>query len=338
MVLDPENPHVLGPHLLAAAAEKPLTEDDAAEFFGPTAVPLLDTLVADGLLRRRRTGWFWTSPESPADRIDLRGDAGTPVQLVEEATGRLLGTVEAARAPATVHAGAVYVHQGVTHVVTALDLDDAVAFITPESVDYSTTATEIADYRILSTDEEIAWGDARLCRGEVEVTSQVVGYIKRRYATGEVLGEEALLMPERVLRTRGTWWTLSDAQVSAAMSHDLDLAGAAHAAEHASIGLLPLVATCDRWDIGGVSTALHPDTNRCTVMVYDGHPGGAGFVDRAFDSARVWLQATRDLIAACGCETGCPSCVQSPKCGNGNEPLDKAGAVRLLDLLLAGAG
>ena len=144
-------------------------------------------------------------------------------------------------------------------------------------------------------------------------------------------------MPERFLRTRGVWWTLSDGQVSAALSHDLDLAGAAHAAEHASIGLLPLVATCDRWDIGGVSTPLHPDTERCTVMVYDGHPGGAGFVDRAFESAGVWLSATRELISSCRCETGCPSCVQSPKCGNGNEPLDKAGAVRLLDLLLAGS-
>ena len=337
VVLDPTNPHVLGPHLLAAAAEQPLTEQDATTFFGPTAIALLDDLTAQGLLRRRRTGWFWTSPDSPADRIDLRGTAGRPVQLVEEGTGRLLGTVEAARAPASVHAGAVYVHQGITHVVEHLDLDDAVAIVRPEQVDYSTTATEVADYRIISTDEEVAWGDARLCRGEVEVTSRVVGYLKRRYATAEILGEEPLDMPERVLRTRGVWWTLSDAQVRAATAHEVDIAGAAHAAEHASIGLLPLVATCDRWDIGGVSTALHPDTMRCTVMVYDGHPGGAGFVDRAYDEAEVWLSATRAAIAGCPCEFGCPSCVQSPKCGNGNEPLDKAGAVRLLDLLLGGS-
>ena len=139
-------------------------------------------------------------------------------------------------------------------------------------------------------------------------------------------------MPERMLRTRGVWWTLSDAQIRDL--GDLDVAGAAHAAEHASIGLLPLVATCDRWDIGGVSTPMHPDTGRCTVMVYDGHPGGAGFADRGFESALTWLSATREAIARCPCAHGCPSCVQSPKCGNGNEPLDKAGAVRMLDTLL----
>ena len=332
VVLDPTNPHVLGPHLLAAAMEQPLTADDATAWFGPTAVPLLERLAADGLLRQRRTGWFWTSKESPADRIDLRGEAGTPIRLVEDETGRLLGTVEAARAPATVHAGAVYVHQGDTYVVSALDLDEAVAFVRREEVDYSTTAAEVADYRIVTTDQQIAWGDAHLAIGEVEVTSQVVGYLRRRYATGEIIGEEPLDMPERMLRTRGVWWTLSDAQIMDL--GDLDIAGAAHAAEHASIGLLPLVATCDRWDIGGVSTPMHPDTGRCTVMVYDGHPGGAGFADRGFESALTWLSATREAIARCPCAHGCPSCVQSPKCGNGNEPLDKAGAVRMLDTLL----
>lgn len=335
VVLDPANPHVLGPHLLAAAREQPLTEDDATAWFGPTAVPLLESLTADGLLRRRRTGWFWTSKESPADRIDLRGEAGTPIRLVEDDTGRLLGTVEAARAPATVHAGAVYVHQGETYVVTALDLVEAVAFVRREDVDFSTTASEVADYRIISTDEEVAWGNGRLARGEVEVTSQVVGYLRRRYATGEIIGEEPLDMPERMLRTRGVWWTLSDEQITSL--GDIDVAGAAHAAEHASIGLLPLVATCDRWDIGGVSTPLHPDTGRCTVMVYDGHPGGAGFADRGFDAAHTWLTATRETIASCRCDSGCPSCVQSPKCGNGNEPLDKASAVRMLDVLLRGS-
>ena len=142
-------------------------------------------------------------------------------------------------------------------------------------------------------------------------------------------------MPERTLRTRGVWWTASDAQVAAAHLIDpIDIAGAAHAAEHAAIGLMPLIATCDRWDIGGVSTPLHPDTQRCTVVVYDGHPGGAGFADRGFEVAARWWRATRDLIDTCRCDSGCPACVQSPKCGNGNEPLDKAGAVRLLDIIL----
>lgn len=339
VVLDPGNVHVLGPHLLAAASEKALTADDATEWFGVTAVALLEALAAEGKLRQRRTGWFWTGRDSPAAAIDLRGEATGPVRLVEEGTGRLLGTVEAARAPGTVHAGAVYVHQGTTHVVSALDLDEAVAFMHVEDVDYSTSSTEVADYRILTTEQVVDWGDAHLCIGEVEVTSRVTGYLRRRYASGEILGEEALDFPERVLRTRGVWWTLTDAQLeSASDDSGLDVAGAAHAAEHASIGLMPLIATCDRWDIGGVSTPLHPDTGRCTVMVYDGHPGGAGFVDRGFEVAEQWLRATREAIAQCRCSSGCPSCVQSPKCGNGNEPLDKAGAVRMLDVLLSGAG
>jgi len=337
VVLDPDNPHVLGPHLTAAAAEQPLTEDDAVAWFGPTAPDRLAELAAQGLLRQRRTGYYWTHRESAAARIDLRGDAAPPVRLVEEGTGRLLGTVEAARAPATVHAGAVYLHQGVSHVVISLDLDDSVALVRVEEVEYTTTAEEISDYRILSIDRTVSWGAADVAIGEVEVTSQVVGYVRRRVGTGEILGREQLDMPERTLTTRGTWWTVSDATIRDLANAGVDIAGAAHAAEHAAIGLMPLIATCDRWDIGGVSTERHPDTERCTVVVYDGHPGGAGFAERGYEMARRWWQATRDLISACACETGCPACVQSPKCGNGNEPLDKAGAVLMLDALLSEA-
>jgi len=335
VVIDPANPHLLGPHLAAAAAEQPLTEDDATQWFGPTAVDLLPDLVERGFLRRRPTGWYWTRRDRATDLIDLRGGAGSPVQLVEADTGRLLGTVDAARAHSAAHDGAIYVHQGSTFRVRALDLDASVALLEPVITDYSTTATDIADYTILHTDEEVPWGRGTLARGEVEVTSRVVGYLKRRYATGEILGEEPLDLPERKLRTRAVWWTVSDEQLSDAMvTEPWDVAGAAHAAEHASIGLLPLMASCDRWDIGGVSTPLHPDTGRCTVMVYDGHAGGAGFADRAFIIAEQWLTATRDAIAGCSCSHGCPACVQSPKCGNSNDPLDKAGAVRLLDVLL----
>ena len=337
IVLDPANPHVLGPHLAAAAAEHPLTDDDAVTWFGASAPALLATLAEQGTLRHRRTGYYWTQRSSAAERIDLRGDAAPPVRLVEDGTGRLLGTVEAARAPATVHPGAVYLHQGVSHVVTALDLDESVAMVRVEEVDHTTTAEEIADYRILGVDRQQSWGAAEIALGEVEVTSQVVGYVRRRIGSGEILGRETLDMPERTLRTRGTWWTVSAEQVADLGAAGIDLGGAAHAAEHAAIGLMPLIATCDRWDIGGVSTELHPDTGRCTVVVYDGHPGGAGFADRGFDAAHQWWQATRDHIASCACATGCPSCVQSPKCGNGNEPLDKRGAVLLLDALLAGA-
>lgn len=332
VVLDPGNPRILAAHLAAAAAEFPLTDDDASAWFGASAPGLLTDLGAQGLLRRRPGGWFWTRRESAADLADLRGTGGGPVQVVESETGRLLGTVDSGAAHSTVHAGAVYVHQGATYVVDHLDLDTDVALVARCDVDYSTTATEVADYRILSIDERVAWGDSQVCLGDVEVTTQVVGYLRRRVGTGQIVGQAPLELPPRTLITRGVWWTVSDAQVVAAGVDDL--AGAAHAAEHAAIGLMPLIATCDRWDIGGVSTPLHPDTGRCTVVVYDGHPGGAGFAERGFAAAREWWTATRAAIAACPCPSGCPSCVQSPKCGNGNEPLDKAGAVALLDVLL----
>jgi DEAD/DEAH box helicase domain-containing protein len=333
-VCDPGNPYVLGPHLCAAAAELPLTEDDLP-LFGEGARDVVESLVDRGLLRRRPGGWFWTRPERASDLADLRGIGGGMVRVVEEGTGRLLGTVDPGAAHTTVHTGAVYVHQGMTYVVDLLDLDDAVAVAHREDVDWTTSAREITDIRVVEDKQREAWGDAELVLGSVEVTTQVVAYLRRRYLTGEVLGEEPLDLPARHLRTHAVWWTVTPEQVKAAGLDDLDIPGAAHAAEHASIGLLPLVATCDRWDIGGVSTALHADTGRTTSFVYDGHPGGAGFAERGFEAARTWLTATRDAIRSCECESGCPSCVQSPKCGNGNEPLDKDGAARLLDVLLS---
>jgi DEAD/DEAH box helicase domain-containing protein len=165
----------------------------------------------------------------------------------------------------------------------------------------------------------------------------VVSFLKRRQPGGEVLAEDPLDLPERTLRTTAVWWTVPDDVVAEAGLAALDVPGAAHAAEHCSIGLLPLFATCDRWDIGGVSTARHADTGVLTVFVYDGHPGGAGFSERGFRTAATWLSATREAIASCECVSGCPSCIQSPKCGNQNNPLDKAGAISLLDALLAGA-
>jgi len=336
-VLDPANPYVLAPQLCAAAAELPLTEADLA-LFGDTAAGLLPELVARGLLRRRPAGWFWTRRERAVDLIDIRGTGGSAVRVVEEGTGRLLGTVDPAAAHTAVHAGAVYLHQGETYLVRSLDLDDAVALVATANPDYSTSAREITDIRILHTARNEAWGAATLNFGTVEVTNQVVSFLRKRVVTGEVLGEWPLELPPRQLRTQAVWWTVTTTQVTAAGIAPADLPGAAHAAEHASIGLLPLFATCDRWDIGGVSTALHGDTGLPTVFVYDGHPGGAGFAERGYVAAHGWLTATRDAIAACECSAGCPSCVQSPKCGNGNHPLDKAGAITLLGALLRGTG
>ncbi|WP_337191540.1 DEAD/DEAH box helicase [Nocardioides flavescens] len=337
-VFDPGNPYVLGPHLCAAAAEIPLTED-ALPLFGPTARAVADRLTEAGLLRRRAQGWFWTDRRRASDLADIRSAGGAPVSLVEAGTGRVIGTVDAAGAHSTAHEGAVYLHRGETWMVESLDLDEHLAVISRTDVPWSTSARETTDISIVAERDHRAWGEGpggcRLSFGEVDVTHQVVSFQRRRQPTGEVMGEEPLDLPPRTLRTSSVWWTVpADALEDAGLTAR-DLPGSAHAAEHCSIGLLPLFATCDRWDIGGVSTAMHPDTGRLTVFVYDGHPGGAGFAERGFHAAREWLGATRETIAACECAEGCPSCVQSPKCGNGNEPLDKEGALRLLDVLLA---
>ncbi|MFD9672933.1 DEAD/DEAH box helicase, partial [Streptomyces sp. NPDC059981] len=332
-VLDPDNPYVLAPHLCAAASEIPLTEPDL-DLFGPSARELLPQLEAAKLLRRRATAWHWTRRERACDLADIRGGGGRPVQIVEAATGRLLGTVDESASHTAVHDGAVHLHQGRTYLVKHLDLEDSVALVEEASPPFSTTARDTTSIAILETETEIPWGAARLCFGSVEVTNQVVSYLRRKLITGEVLGEAKLDLPPRTLRTRAVWWTVTEDQLDEARINPEILGGALHAAEHASIGLLPLFATCDRWDIGGVSVPLHPDTLLPTVFVYDGHPGGAGFAERGFHTARAWLTATRDAIAACECEAGCPSCIQSPKCGNGNDPLHKRGALRLLTHLL----
>jgi len=332
-VLDPGNPHVLAPHLCAAAAELPLTDADLVAF-GPHASEVADHLVGKGMLRRRATGLFWTRPERASDLADIRGAGGRPIGLVEEGTGRLLGTVDGGSAHVTVHAGAVYVHQGETYLVDSLDLVDQVAMLAPAAPDWTTVARDVTEIGIVATAATRGWDHVTLSVGTVQVTNQVVSFLRRRILTGEVLGEEPLDLPPRHLRTRAVWWTVDADGLAEAGLTAADVPGAAHAAEHASIGLLPLFATCDRWDIGGVSTAHHADTGLMTVFVYDGHPGGAGFAERGHDAAGQWLAATRAAISACECLEGCPSCVQSPKCGNGNDPLDKAGAVRLLDVVL----
>ena len=333
-VLDPANPYVLGPHLCCAAAELPLTPEDLPLFGPPDQVELLlADLVRRGLLRHRPRGWFWTSRDRPD--VDVRGTGGAPVRLVEAGTGRLLGTVDHASAHSQAHTGAVYLHQGETYLVDRLDLDEAVAIVHAAEPDFSTSARDVTDLRVVEVLRSAAYDGVGLSFGTVDVTHQVVGFLRKRVGSGEVLGEEPLDLPPRELRTRAVWYTVERALLEAAGVGWSDVPGAAHAAEHAAIGLLPLFATCDRWDIGGVSTALHEDTGLATVFVYDGHPGGAGFAERGFVRGAAWLRATREAIAACECAAGCPSCVQSPKCGNGNEPLDKALAIRFLDVVLA---
>ena len=332
-VFDPGNPYVLAPQLCAAAQEIPLTEADLP-LFGPTAPGVVASLEASGLLRRRPRGWYWTDRRRAADLADIRSAGGSPVQLVEAETGRVVGTVDGGSAHGSAHRGAVYLHRGEIYLVHDLDLEEHVAVIGRADPGYTTSAREITDISIVAEHQHQRWGECRLAFGEVDVSHQVVSFLKRRQPGGEVIGEEPLDLPERTLRTRAVWWTVPDSVLEDAGLGARDVPGAAHAAEHCSIGLLPLIATCDRWDIGGVSTARHPDTGVLTVFVYDGHPGGAGFAERGFEAAREWLTATVETIEACECFEGCPSCIQSPKCGNQNNPLDKRGAALLLRILL----
>lgn len=332
-VLDPDNPYVLGPHLAAAAQELPLTTQDLGRF-GPRALDGVEALTAAGLLRKRPAGWYWTKRERASDLADLRSSGGAPVSIVETDTGRVIGTVDASSADRDVHEGAVYVHQGETYVVREYAPEDRVALAEPGDPPYTTQATSSSAVTILSVRETRSWGDVTVGFGDVSVEGQVTGFQIRDARTGRTMGQQALDLPVRTLHTAAVWWSVPPALVAEVVATDL-VAGAAHAAEHASIGLLPLFATCDRWDIGGVSTALHPDTGQVTVFVHDGHPGGAGFAERGFQQLGTWLQTTRDVIAQCRCSSGCPACIVSPKCGNANSPLDKAGAVALLDLVLA---
>ncbi|MCU1616992.1 MAG: box helicase domain protein, partial [Frankiales bacterium] len=325
-VTDPGNPYVLGPQLCCAAAEFPLRPEDLGDFGGRAAEEQIEALVAAGQLRRRPTGWYWAGRGRP--NVDIRGSGLEPVAIIEADTGRLLGTVDGDAAHATVHTGALYVHRGETYVVDELDVEDACAVVHPESPDWTTVARDVTDLGIARIDRTRRLGTVTAHTGVVDVTNQVVAYQRRRLGTGEVLAEFPLDLPPRQLRTRAVWLTLHDRAVQRAEVDDVALPGSLHAAEHAAIGILPLLATCDRWDLGGLSTALHRDTGAATIVVYDGHPGGAGFAERGFAALRDWLTATRATVASCECESGCPSCVQSPKCGNGNEPLDKAGAVR----------
>jgi DEAD/DEAH box helicase domain-containing protein len=333
-VLDPDNPYVLAGHLCAAAAETPLLDSELLEWFGPGAEHLCAVLAERGLLRRRRDGWYWTDSTRAVDLVDLRGAGGGPVRVVEDGTGRLLGTVDPTTAPSTVHEGAVYVHQGATFQVLDLDLDAQVARAVATVTDLSTHARSTADVRFDRVRSRSPWGRVPVTCGEVTVTRQVHSYLVRRWPSGQVLASHPLDLPAQSLQTVAMWWTIADAMLAEAGIEEARVPGALHALEHASIGILPLLATCDRWDLGGVSTARHPQTGQAVIVVHDGHPGGAGFAERGYQRAAEWLSATAEAISGCPCATGCPACVQSPKCGNGNEPLDKEAALRLAHALL----
>ena len=359
-VFDPTNPYVLSPQLCAAAQEAPIRVEEL-NLFGPHTEALLDRLVQQGYLRRRPDGWYWTHAESAADLVDIRGTGGGPYQLIDGQEGTLVGTMDAAHAMSQGHPGAVYIHQNVLYVVESLSEDERVILLSRANPDFYTRAIESTEVRILAERARVSYGapdgitgqdvantvpdpapetgaqqlaPLTMHRGQVQVTDQVTGYRRFSVYGGEYLGEEAQPMPPEVLMTEAVWFTFEPSYLFGAGVTEEDGPGTLHAAEHAAIGLLPLIATSDRWDLGGLSTLYHVDTGQPTIFVYDAAPGGAGISERGFNAVRRWLSATLEAIESCGCEQGCPSCVHSPKCGNRNEPLSKHGARALLKAML----
>jgi DEAD/DEAH box helicase domain-containing protein len=334
-ILDPENEQIHAAHVLCAAHEGPLEPADA-EWFGPGLELTAERLEAAGELRRRPGGTFVPrhAGEFPAGAVSLRSTGRDGFSIVEVSSGELLGTVDAARAFNTTHEGAVYLHGGRSFEVARLDLELRHALVKPFEGDWYTQAKRETDMYIERLDDRRERLGVRLSFGTVVVTEQVVAYQTRRLSDHEVLDLVALDLPQTSFATQALWYELPEPIVS----RDLplgELLGSLHAAEHAQIAVLPLLAMCDRWDIGGLSTNLHPQTGGPTIFIYDGHPGGIGITRRGFLAFDALVDDAHRLIGECPCEKGCPSCVQSPKCGNLNEPLSKLGAARLMGRMLA---
>jgi DEAD/DEAH box helicase domain-containing protein len=333
-ILDHESEPIHLGHLLCAAHEGPLDDDDA-EFFGPRWRGYAEQLVAAGDLVERRGAFALRRPEDyPAARVSLRSASGENFAVVDAESGEVIGTVEAARAFSTAHEGAIYLHLGRSYEVRGLDLEGRVAFVAPFAGDYYTQPKRESDTdigRLLARRDTLG---VPLSFGTVTVTEQVIGYQRKRLADHEVLDFNPLDLPATTFSTQALWYEVPDELLAGTIPLDA-LLGSLHATEHGQIAVLPLLAMCDRWDIGGLSTNFHPQTGRATIFIYDGHPGGVGITRRGFECFEQLVADAHRLIAECPCRSGCPSCVQSPKCGNLNEPLSKAGARELMARMLA---
>lgn len=334
-IINPDNPYILKSHLLCAVWEKPLQDKDE-EFFGPTTGTMLVELEQEGKLKRREVRWHPAPSISyPAQDINIRSTSGQIYAVIDGQDGQLLETVEASVAFFQVHPGAVYLHQGESYLIRELDLARRIAWAERKPVDYYTQTMETHDISITKLLTKKDCHAAKVYFGDVDVTVRVVGFKRKKQFTEEVITEEYLNLPPQNFPTKALWFDLPQKAIEKIADAGLDLHGGLHACEHAAIAILPLFALCDRNDIGGVSTAFHPDTGNAQIFIYDAHPGGIGIVEKGFEMILQLWQATLKAVADCPCADGCPSCVQSPKCGNNNQPLDKEAAIVLLEELVA---
>ena len=323
--LDHANPRILDPHVYAAAYEGPLTPVDA-DTLGPEA---LDRAAVLPELESTPAGFVWKGRDTPAGRFSLRSGDRDSFSIVDATTGALIGLVERERAYSSVHEGAVYLHLGDQYLVRELDGPRRTAVVEPARVDWYTQVKKDAETAIEEALRVESVAGVELIFGRVSVTEQVIAYQRKAIRDGSTLDVVPLILPEVTFETEAVWFS-PGAELLEGIEEMPKLLGALHAAEHALISLLPLWAMCDRWDIGGLSTNLHFQTGAPTVFVYDGHAGGVGITERGFESFAGWVADTARLLDRCPCTSGCPSCVQSPKCGNLNEMLDKEAAALLL--------
>ncbi len=326
-ILDHNNEQIASRHLVAAAYELPLSAEDD-DVFGEGWRERAERLVAAGELRGVGGKLLPRRAEFVADRIALRSASADSVAVIERDSGEMLGLVEAERAFTTIHPGAVYLHLGRSYEVDRLDVEERRAVVSSFDGDWYTRPKKETEIYIERVHEQREVAGVQLNFGEVSVTEQVIAFQRVSVADQEPIDIVALELPEQSFVTQALWYVLPD-PLSRALPTEA-LLGSLHATEHSQIAVLPLIAMCDRWDIGGLSTNVHFQTGRSTIFIYDGHPGGVGITKRGYEEFERLLGDAERLIAECPCEAGCPSCVQSPKCGNLNEPLHKAGALELM--------
>ncbi|MEN8614584.1 DEAD/DEAH box helicase [Dehalogenimonas sp. THU2] len=335
-LLNPDNRYIASGHILCAAWEMPLSMRDEV-YFGTGYIERLTELLNQGLLKERRGHYYLTADISyPARELSIRGTSGKEYTVFDGGTGALLEVLDSATAFFQLFPGAIYLHQGESYIVRALDTDSRIARVEATEDTYYTEVKDITELSVKKVLRSSFVRGVPVYLGEVEVTVTVVGFKRKAQFTEEVLGEEPLSLPPQRFETIALWFEIPErlAHQVANPSIERDFAGGLHAMEHAAIGILPLYALCDRNDIGGLSTPLHPDTDAATIFIYDAHAGGVGISEKGYEMMIQMWEATLKVIEECPCESGCPACIQSPKCGNNNEPLDKAAAQDLLRGLL----